>query len=728
MTMARTKADEKIQELIKEFLKSDKNSEKDMKVFNEKEFSIFNHETKNPSFLDRYILFPCYITYKKIEKYNNDHKIYENTKKTIQNFKITRYTMYLTDYIDSGFEKKYKNYMDTKNNQLPKIEDENKHINESKNTAKRETSEEKVNIVDQLLSKSKEKRIEDVEKKIGLISNINELNNVTKISNTSDVKNIYTDTKDPDKKYTSVFSGFFALFNSENKNTSKEKRAIGIAALEKNTNKKSKEEDLNICSKEVFLKNESGENKDKNLINNNRLEIVLQKINEKKDEILHNDKNLSENSDFKQKMIDKSKIVNLEKKLEIEINHREKDLNKQIDSLKNKNNNDILIKDLKLNFNSWFYFRFICPDTKKGLRFYQGLKSKDIYVDRSYKDIFDICEKNTFYDAKLSNKRIANFWRIAFSIKPDYVIDFDLPKNRILQKNINKSSIFKEKLNTNTFKNQSIIKIGERFSIFYKLFFLLKPQNFSYRSLGKITLLISFGFLVNIRYNNYKNDINHLNDQNYNVDKYLENKFNIPEEGIFYKDDDKKNIIKVLKNNIFTNEKDDFYLKIMGLEKVLLNYSKIYKTFEFSEKIVTDEELKEQKIKYFYEKNKKAKAILDLLEKNTIKVFDDLLLLTETQNFLNNALKNTFIISYFFYNGVFRSIIKKRILFKYAFGKTLLFSFIASEIAKYMEFFIYIQKCNFASEKILKNNHAEIFRFYFFRENLFLNLKQEKKV
>jgi len=743
MTLVRTKADEKIQELLKKFYQTNDKLKSDIKHFNEKDFSIFSHENIRPSIIDRFILYPCYKTYKSLEKLNKELNLYENAKKLINNLRLAKYTIYFTDYIDNLFEIKFNKFLELKETKNKTKISKNLTIKDSKVNNKTTNVSNSLERIDKFKKVENDGDKENNKKKIGLISNLDQIKTVKNVNQKHSLEESKCESiplEKEDKKNGSLINKIKNLLKSEtNKqitNDSNSKK-IGLAAIVKNPTQITKKEDEKIDNAETPIV-------DLFNIKNNFFDKIQIKKEPIKEELTYKEKPIKDNSpkltiieeieeNFKNlkeyKPINDNKNLIPKQEILIYINEENEQLNEEKEKINTLNlegvsKDKINIKDLKLNFKTWYFFRFICSETRHQLKFYQGLKSKNIFIDKTFKEIMEIYEKNLFYEAKLSSKRIANFWRIAFSIKPDYIVDFELPKNKFQQKNKNK---FQAKSQNNLLVNQkTLIKIGEKYSIFYKLFFLATPLNFKLGSFAKLIILSGFGLLAKMRYNIYKNNKIELDKQNYLVDNYLINQFNIPKDENQNKflngdesDDffDNKKITK-LKSFIFNPEKDDFFLKLMGLENILLDYSKNLNEIPITDNSTFENDITEQKLNFFFERNKLTKNLLYLIDKDLLKLYNDLQTLTETQNYLNIAFKNTLILSYSFYNLIFLSLIKRKIFLKYAFGKTLIFSFCMNEIAKYFEFFLYIQKYNFASEKLLKNDHSEIFRYYFFRENL----------
>lgn len=780
MTLVRTKADEKIQEILKEFFSSEGRIKEEIKSFNEKEFSVFNHEKIQPSFIDKYFLFPSYSVYKKLEKLNKDLQIIEKAKTTIKGFRITKYTIHFTNFIDNQFDNKYLNYLQLKENKADNIKAKkddliiNQNIKVNKPKIFEPNNFNQANI---LQDKKQEKNIEIKEKKIGLISNINQLNN---IKNPQDENKFIKEIKEEEilnnkKVKKGILQTIKNLFKSDLANNDKNNAAnksikkIGIAAIQKNEVKTQQNDNVKMEIKNQTMKIDEVPEKtkiDSNDITQSKIEIENIQLKEtentqaNKIETIKTYTNVIEELDDKLNTLKEYKKPQekiLEEKKIIEKNLLAKSLEKRPieEAIKVKENayceknvankiflenfeSRINIKDLKLNLSSWFYFRFICPETINQLKFYQGLKSKDLFIDKAYREVLDIFEKNLFYEAKLKTKRIANFWRVAFNIKPDYVIDFDLAKNKIIQKkNKLASTNLPSVADKIDIKNAKNLKFAERYSIFYKLFFLAKPVNMSFSKASRLIFLISFGLFANFRFNLYKKNKILFEEQNYIVDKFLQDKYNLPSgnliNNIFYSNENNalsiSNKSYEMKSEIFSYEKDNLYMKVIGLEKMLLAYSLNFlnNEIEISPQDSADADLiNKEQTKYFFEKNKSAYKILELIDNDFVKLYNDLLDLTITQGYLNVAAKNSLIILYSAYNILFLSALKKRILLKNAFGKTLLFSFFINELAKYLEFFIYVQKYNFASEKLLKDN-SEIFGYYFFRENIHNNLTEKNE-
>jgi len=859
MTLVKTKADEKVQEILKSFYSSDEKVKKEFKDFNEKDYSVFNHEKIQASFFDKFILFPGYTAYKKLEKLNKDLQIVEKARKTVKGFRITKYSIYFTGYIDNLFEKKYLKFIEFKDNNRKNLL-KKKKASEAIEDAKSSCKSSQASIVAQGFTQAgekpvikikadenKEKKVEQIiineikAKRIGLITNVNQLQK-TEISVAEDGKpeNISSDAnlkakaiiKTENKSFIGKLKSLFKTETSSSSSISDSfaangnSKKIGIAALQKSAVKleiegeaiKSNQEP-NITSKsvskesvetQVKIKQEKIESKENQTlkanadennadeinINNNNTEITYSNVIEELDQKF---KNLQEYKKPHEKILEENRIIrenllakeakNLEMKNQTEVLNKRK-INEETeteaaDASPNKKaitipvipEGKLNLKDLKLNFKAWIYFRFMCPETKKQLKFYKGLKSHDIFVNKAFKEILESFEKNLFNETKLKTKRIANFWRVAFNIKPDYIIDFDDAKNKILQKQKNKSSLLKNNLahksSSNINNAAKAIQIGVRYSIFYKLLFIAKPLNVSYSSLNKAIFCLAFAFFANFRYNMYKTNKAKFDLANHIQDKYLEEKFNVSFTNSDYNEvvvvhnnyldgfDDAKESKEnkalcncgsllgksfEMKSNIFTAEKDEFYAKLLALEKMLLAYSKEFISNNEAAYRVNDEspstsasasadtsgaaaaleQIKQQNILTFFEKNKSAQKVLDLIDSDFIKLYNEMLDLTEMQNYLNIAIKNSLILFYSGYNLVFSSAIRRRILFKNAFGKTLVFSFFINEFAKYLEFFIYVQKFNFASEKLLKDN-SEIFRYYFFRENINNNLIETNK-
>lgn len=727
MTLARTKSDEKIQEILKQLISEEERIKNKNNSINEKEFSYFNHQIIEPNLVDKYISFPCSKFYNYLVKLNQEKKYYENTKNRLKSLKLTGYSFYLMDFLDNYFEKKYAQdkqqkenkrlekmkFLENKNEQHRLKEHENKKFEETK---LKFAEEKKIGLID-IEHEVKDNINFFGEKKVGIITNINQLNETKKKEIKVRNQDKETDFKAQKEdiagvKNKSFFKRIKELIINENADVTKlnktSKKKIGLAAFEKIPHNKVVENEFEKSEMQINqFKSKEKSNEEK------RIQIELKNGGGEINNEIKTNTRIQE-----QTKVEIDIDVKIEKTIE-----ENKITKEKIEIAKSKNADIINMKDLNLTFSAWIYYRIINPETRNQLKFYQGLKWKDIYIRKEEKDILDLVDKNVFFESKIQRKKFTNYWRIAFSIKPEYIIDYDSHRNKESWR-LNRKG---KKISSSETLVLRTVKYSDRYSIFYKLIYLIKPANLT---LGKLGKLIGFGlfmYLANMRYKLYTRNSSDFQTQEYQLNKYISRKFNLSFNDIF----DNNNIAEEIKTKqheintiIYDKETDFLYLKIIALEKILLNYAADYR--EYLQNIdFSTEDKSEQITKIFFEKNKNLK-ILDLLNQDLFKMYNDLLIMTETQNYINSGIKNLAVLIYSSYNVFYLNVFSKKIMLNRALGKSLIFIFLINEFAKYIEFLIYLQKYNFASEKILKNDHSDIFRYYFYRENIY-NILQDSK-
>ena len=474
MTLIRTRADEKIQKLIQENFTDIISTNKDQNIlFDEKNFSIFNTENKEPNFIDKFILFPLHKIKTRLKILNTEYKIYERLKNNIKNLRSAGNSIYLVGYFNEIFEKKYQQY---------EILQENKKQLKFKLKAQKEKEKKEKELV---------KIIKEKEKKtigIGLLK-INTEKNITEITNPSEKK--------------------IGLINKNELNTNQNN-----LSCEKFKNK--------ILTPEKLIVSDIKEDECKKVIGISALEVPKIPVIENPDKLTAKTENKI--FDISQEKIYDEILKKEENKVEI-IHDSEMDKTSDISlksvSITNKELTNL--KENKIDFNTWFYFKVICLESKNKLKLYQGLKSKNIFVDIKYLEILENSKINSKIHNKLKLKRFTNFWRIAFNIKPDFIIDSNCFNSNLKIKKIKP---------TKNLKNYKIPEAHKKFSIFYKIFFLIKPLNFNYRSIPALIGISIFGLFTNFRYSIYKNKKEIFDHQNKCIDNYLLSKYNL-EKNIF---------------------------------------------------------------------------------------------------------------------------------------------------------------------------------------------------